>query len=124
MGRIKRVFVGANPWLSNPNVVSFERPLQIGLSSGAPSLHQYRRRSRGEVLDRFSDFLECTSLDLSDAFTRYVKCFRKRFERQWFVYQMSGLEDSTLSVVQDVDRGDKCVVLVLYVVLCDDDGFR
>jgi hypothetical protein len=39
MGRIKRVFVGANPSLSNPNVVSFERPLQIGLSSGAPSLH-------------------------------------------------------------------------------------
>ena len=37
---------------------------------------------------------------------------------------MPSLEDPALAVVQDVDRGDQRVMLVLLVVLFNDDGFR
>ena len=61
---------------------------------------------------------------MPDAFTRYVEFGREVFQRQWFVDQMSRLEDAAFAVVQDIDRGDQCLVPVLLVVLFDDDGFR
>src|ERR1700737_1418287 len=78
----------------------------------------------GEVPGRFSHFFERACLDLPDPLTRYVELCRQVFERQWFVDQMPGLEDTTFAVVQDIDRGGQCPVLVVPLVLLDHDGFR
>ena len=45
------------------------------------------------------------------------------FERQGFLDQMSCFEDATFAIVQDIDCGDQCVVLVVLLVLFDDNGF-
>ena len=36
---------------------------------------------------------------------------------------MPCLENTTFAVVQDIDRGDQCSMLVLFLVLFDDKGF-
>lgn len=94
------------------------------LCSGAASFLHRRRRLFGEVLGRFSYFLERARLDLPDAFARYVELCRKIVQRQWFVGQMTRLEDATFAVVQDIDRGDQCGTPVVLLILFDDDGFR
>src|SRR5437588_13125503 len=79
---------------------------------------------RGKVPGRLSHFFERACLDLPDPLTRYVELCREVFERQWLVDQMPRLEDTTFAVVQDIDRGGQCPVLVFLLVLLDDDGFR
>src|SRR5712671_2433891 len=91
--------------------------------SGAPSLEHCRGRFWSKVLGRFSDFLECASLDLPDAFTRHPELCRQVFQRQRLVDQMSCFEDTTFAVVQYVNRRDQCLMLVLLFVLFDDDCF-
>ncbi|SRR5260221_7026556 len=78
----------------------------------------------GEVPGCFSYFLERARLDLPDPFARYVELYRKVFERQWLVDQMSRLEDATFAVVQYLDCGNQCLMLTFFLVLFDDDGFR
>src|ERR1700761_6281706 len=108
----------------NASGSAYIRQAPAQLSSGAPGLQHRRRRSGGEVLGGFSDFLECAGFDLPDAFTRYVELFREIFERQRFVDQMSGFEDAAFAAVQNLDRGNQGLMLVLLVVVLDDDGFR
>ena len=61
---------------------------------------------------------------MPDPFARYAELCRKVLERQWFVDQMSRLEDATFAVVQDLDRGDQRLLLVVLLVMFDDDGLR
>ncbi len=37
---------------------------------------------------------------------------------------MAGFEDTAFAVVQNLDCGNQCLMLILLVVLLDDDGFR
>ena len=75
-----------------------------------------------DVLGRLPHLLESAHFDLPDAFTRYVVLFRKLLEREWFVYQMPRLENVTFAVVQYIDGGDQCIMLVVFLVLRHNDG--
>ena len=49
-------------------------------------------------------------------------CSRKLLERERFVRQMPRLENATFAVVQYIDGGDQCLMLVVFLVLRDNDG--
>jgi hypothetical protein len=57
-------------------------------------------------LAAFLTFSNARASNLPDAFTRYVELFRKVFERQRFVDQMSGFEDTAFAAVQNLGRGN------------------
>ena len=68
----------------------------------------------GEILGGFSHFLESSHLDLPDLFTRYVEFTGEVLKRLRFVGQVSCLEDAAFAVVQDIDRGDQRLALVVF----------
>src|ERR1700688_3841865 len=108
----------ADPWVNHLTC----RP-RSGDSGAVPSFLYRGGRLCGEIFGRFSHFLECAHFNLPDAFSRHVELCRELLERQWFVDQMSRFENATFAVVQDIDGGDQCVVLVVFLVLFDHKGF-